>query len=52
MPPINFGPLFMTARVLRATYQIAITSVLLITLASRLREKRRINGTARRIRDV
>ena len=51
---MNLQPLFTTARVIRAVYQITSTSLLLIYLARRVRRGQRISRIDRRLgaRDV
>lgn len=46
---MNFQPLFTTARVIRAIYQVTSTSLLLIYLARRVRRGQTISKIDRRL---
>ena len=49
---VNFQPLFTTARVVTATYRVISTTLLLLYLARRVREKRPIPNATRRRREL
>lgn len=49
---MNFQPLFTTTRVVTATYRIISTTLLLLYLARRVRDKRPIPNAARRKREL
>jgi hypothetical protein len=49
---MNFQPLFTTARVVTATYRVISTTLLLLYLARRVREKRPIPNATRRRREL
>jgi hypothetical protein len=49
---MNFQPLFTASRVITATYRVISTSLLLLYLARRVREKRPIPNATRRKREL
>lgn len=46
---MNFSPLFTTARVIRASYQIVSTLILFYYIADRAKNGRKLSRTRRRI---
>lgn len=49
---INFQPLFTTARVVTAIYRVTSTTLLLLYLARRVRERKTIPNAVRRRREL
>lgn len=49
---MNFEPLFLTARVVTAIYRITSTTLLLLYLAKRVRDGRRIPRASQRYREL